>query len=308
MAERQYIERYFNILGLFLILVFPIAVGVPVFGFLIETGALFSVIYFSFRSRRLMLAIGSIGSILMATLLFGPGILLIDIWGMIIIPGTIFGRLLAQGAVPARAFFISMMIMAIGSVIIFLSERDLIIKALDSVQSWINTGLSGGPTAPPADNQFVEWTDNALAIMKRLLPALMALSSIAQLFAATVALFLILKMTGHYVRDFGSFIYWKMPFFFIYLTGLFIIMRMVGTDALKMISDNLLFFIGVFYSVFGFSVFEYFLRKIRLTLFLKILFYVGFFFLQLPGLILAAAIGMFDSYFDFRQVKAKILG
>ena len=83
---------------------------------------------------------------------------------------------------------------------------------------------------------------------------------------------------------------------------------MVGTDALKMISDNLLFFIGVFYSVFGFSVFEYFLRKIRLTLFLKILFYVGFFFLQLPGLILAAAIGMFDSYFDFRQVKAKILG
>jgi len=53
---------------------------------------------------------------------------------------------------------------------------------------------------------------------------------------------------------------------------------------------------------------EYYLKKIRLSLFLKVLFYIGIVFLQLPGLLLAALIGIFDSYFDFRKVRARIIG
>jgi len=308
MPEWQKVETYFNFFGLFLILVFPILVGIPVIGYLVETAALFCVILFSFRRRQILLAIGSMGSILMATTLFGPSLLLIGIWGMIIIPGTIFGKLLAEGAVPLRAFMISLLAMSIGSLIIFWGERELIYKALDEVQGWVNAGLMGNQTTSGSVSRPVEWVDNTIAILKRLMPALLALSGIAQLFVAVSALFFLLGRSGEYVRSFGSFIYWKMPFFCIYLTGLFIFLRLIGAENMKITADNFLLFIGIFYSVFGFSVFEYFLRKVRLTTFLKVLFYVGFLFLQLPGLVLAAVIGLFDSYFDFRNVKAKILG
>ncbi len=308
MPAWQKAEKYFNILGLLLILVFPVVVGIPLVGYLVETAALFSVILFSFRGRQILLALGSMGSILMATTLFGPSLLLIGIWGIIVIPGTVFGRMIAIGALAPRAFLISMVIISLGSLLLFWGERDLIYKALDGVQVWINTGLIGNQSTSNPSSQPSEWVESTIGVIKRLMPALLALSSIAQFFVAVSVLFFILGESGEYVRNFGSFIYWKMPFFCIYLTGLFIFLRLVGTEDMKIVADNLLFFIGIFYSVFGFSVFEYFFRKIRMTVFLKVLFYIGFLFLQLPGLILAAVIGMFDSYFDFRQVRAKILG
>jgi len=41
---------------------------------------------------------------------------------------------------------------------------------------------------------------------------------------------------------------------------------------------------------------------------LRVFFYIGLIFLQLPGLILAAVVGFIDSYFDFRKVRARIIG
>ncbi|UCD93485.1 MAG: DUF2232 domain-containing protein, partial [Candidatus Zixiibacteriota bacterium] len=106
----------------------------------------------------------------------------------------------------------------------------------------------------------------------------------------------------------GNFVHWKMPYYYVYITGALILLRLVGTELIRVFADNGILYIGFFYAVFGFSVIDYYLKKIRLSLFLKILFYIGFVFLQLPGLLLAAMIGLFDSYFDFRRVRARIIG
>ncbi|MFH2037360.1 MAG: DUF2232 domain-containing protein, partial [Candidatus Zixiibacteriota bacterium] len=103
-------------------------------------------------------------------------------------------------------------------------------------------------------------------------------------------------------------IYWKMPYYYVYLLGFSIIIRLIGDNSMKIVADNMIFFIGFFYAAFGFALFEFYLKKIKLSRFMRILFYVGFIFLQLPGLIFAAIAGLFDSYFDFRKVRAKIIG
>jgi hypothetical protein len=309
MPEWRKIEFILDFFGLFTILVFPVLIGIPVAGYIIETAALFFVVYFSYRRKQLLLTIGSIGSIVSASILFGPSMLLMGLWGMIIIPGTIFGRLMSGGLHPSRAFAISMIILSIGSLIVFWSERELIYKSLDSAQSWILADIQNGNQGPAGSNlQSADFVSEIIYMIKRLMPALWALSAVAQLLLAGMVFFIVLKSTGEFFNGFGSFIYWKMPFSIIYLTGISIAMRLAGAETVKIIADNMLLFLGIFYAVFGFSVFEYYLRKIRLTLFWRILFYVVLVFLQLPGLVMAALIGLFDSYFDFRQVKAKMLG
>ncbi|SYZ74590.1 membrane hypothetical protein [Candidatus Zixiibacteriota bacterium] len=308
MTEWRRIEPYFNIFGLFVILVFPIAVTIPVLGYFIETAALAYVILFALQRRQLFLTVGSIGSVIVASLLFGPSPMLLGLWALVIIPGTIFGKLVLYGISPGRTFVAAMIISGIISLFIFASERKLLMDSMDEMQKWVQATLMSDSGSVDEKADMTSWATNLISIIKRLMPALMALSAAAQLFVAAVAVIFLLRGIGQFAPSFGNFLFWKMSFNFIYPAGLFIVMRLAGNDLMKIVADNFLVFMGVIYAVFGFSVIEYFLRRIKASLFLKIIFYAGFVFLQLPGLVFAAALGVFDSYFDFRRVKAKMIG
>lgn len=312
MPEWPKVERYLNFIGLFLLLVFLVVVPIPVVGYLAGMGALASVVFFAFRRRQLLLAAGSIGSIVLASFLYGPSLLLLGLWAAVIIPGTLFGGLMASGIPAGKAFTVGLLASALIAMLMFWVQRDLILEALDSFHKWMQSGIASGGTA---ENAVTE-SSNGMAVMlntmikttRRLLPSLLALSAVFQLFIAAVFLFMLLKSAGGFTPSFGSFVFWKMPFNYIYLIGLFIAMRLLGPETLKITADNFLLFIGIIYAVFGFSVMEYFLRRIKLSFFLKVIFYFGFVLLYLPGLVLAALVGIFDSYFDFRHVKAKLIG
>jgi hypothetical protein len=308
MAGRQKIEQLVSYFGLFFLLIFLAAAAIPVFGYIAEIGALFTVILFAYRRRNLLLLFGSVGSILLGSSLYGANALLIGLWAMVIFPGMIFGRLLASGRSAIRAFMIGMVAISIISVALFWGEREMINQSLDAAYKWVQGGLVSGAPGGESNQDFADWTAKILAAVKRVMPSLMALSGVAQLFVGCLALFIFLKGTGEFVADFGNFVFWKMPFGFIYPAGLLIVLRLVGMEPLKIIADNGLLFLGIFYAVFGLSVVEYLLRKIKISIFLRILFYVGLFFMQVPGLIMLAALGLFDSHLDFRRVRAKLIG
>ncbi len=205
MPEWRRIEPYFNSIGLFIILVFPILAGVPVFGYLIETAALVFVILFALQRRQLFLAIGSIGSMLISALVFGPSLMLLGIWAIVVIPGTIFGRLVSQGFSPARVFLMAMIISSLISLIVFWSEKQLIFGAMDEILKWMQSVIVSGAGAAEDKSDMISWTANMAGTIKRLMPALMALSAAAQLFAAGVLVMFALKMTGHLRTDFREF-------------------------------------------------------------------------------------------------------
>jgi hypothetical protein len=308
MPDRHRIEQLITYIGFFFILIFLSAAGIPVVGYVAETGALFAVILFAYRRRSLLLMLSSVGSISMASLIYGANPLLIGLWAMVVLPGAIFGRLLAYGDSAVRAFVIAMITVSIISVFLFWGERDMIYQSLDLAHKWVQTGLISNAPQGETGKEFIDWAANILAVIKRIMPSLMALSGVAQLFIGSTVLFLFLKGTGEFVADFGSFIHWKMPFGLIYPAGLLILFRLIGTEPIKIVADNGLLFLGIFYAVFGLAVVEYTLRKVKISTFLRVLFYIGLLFMQLPGLIMLAALGVFDSYLDFRRVRAKLIG
>ncbi|MCP4705065.1 MAG: DUF2232 domain-containing protein [candidate division Zixibacteria bacterium] len=299
------IEQIANPAGILTIWAFPIVIGIPAMGYLMETIALFFVILFSFRKRYLFLTVSILGSMITLILVYGADILVISMWAKAILPGALLGYLIASGMAVSRVFLVSILSITGIVLILFLQEKTAIFQALDKALVWIENGLAGTP------NQGIEMIEvmrKTVTVIKRLMPAIMILSVITQLFVGWVLLVIFLKAIGEFFPGFVNFYYWKMPDFYLPVIGIVMITRLLGGDLLKVVADNLILFIGFFYAAFGFALFEYYLKKIKLSLFLRVLFYIGFIFLQLPGLILAAVVGLFDSYFDFRNVKARMIG
>ncbi len=305
MAFWDNIEQVTNPSGILTILAFPVVMGIPVIGYLMETIALFFVILFAFRRNYLFLAVATFGSLFLTILMYGTDILIISMWAKAIIPGALLGYLIASGMSIQRVFVLSILSITAVVLILFWQEKTAIFQALDKTQSWIESGLAG--TSNQA-GEMIELMRRTVMVIKRLMPAFMVLSVVSQLFVGWVLMVIFLKAIGEFFPGFVNFYYWKMPDYYLYIIGLAVMIRLIGGELLTVVADNIILFIGFFYAAFGFALFEYYLKKIKLSLFLRVLFYIGFIFLQLPGLILAAVVGLFDSYFDFRNVKARMIG
>lgn len=305
MAFWDNIEKITNPAGMLTIWAFPVVIGIPVFGYLMETIALFFVLLFAFQRRYLFLAVSILGSLFVAILMYGTDILIISMWAKAILPAALLGYLIASGMSISRVFLFSILAISAVVLILFLQEKTAIFQALDKALGWIEGGLAGTSNQSA---EMIELMTQTVAVIKRLIPAFMILSVVTQLFVGWVLLVIFLKAMGEFFPGFVNFYYWKMPDFYLFIIGTAVIIRLIGGELLEIVADNIILFIGFFYAAFGFSLFEYYLKKIKLSLFLRVLFYIGFIFLQLPGLILAAAVGLFDSYFDFRNVKARMIG
>lgn len=308
LPEWRDVDPYISSGCLFLSLIFLSVSGIPIFGYFVQIGAIFSIILFSFRRMNLLLAIGSVGSIVIASLLLGFSPILLAVWGGVVVPGIVLGKLMAAGSPPSKAFIKAMLFSVALSSVLFWIEKDLIFEGIDNLQKTTALLFSDIGAQEGTRSFLMEDVTKVFDVLKRLMPSLMALSGVMQLFLGWMIFILLLRGLSEFSPALGNFVYWKMPYYYVYITGVFILLRLAGTGQIQMLADNVILFLGFFYAVFGLSVFEYYLKKIRLSLFLRILFYVGFVFLQLPGLMLAALVGLFDSYFDFRRVRARIIG
>lgn len=308
MSDWSPADKIVSVLGILTILIFPLVTYIPVVGYVIQTAAIFSAMYLAFRRRAIILITGALASLVMAASVFGFSALLCTMWASVLIPATVMGWLLSAGAPTSRTFQLAIILSVIATLILFWSERDLFYAAIGQTDKFLEGSISWGNLSEARANEVREMMQTFVALVKRLLPSLLALSGVAQLFIGWVGLIILSKSLNEYAPSFRNFLYWKMPEYYVYGVGVFLLLRLLGSDAVKIVADNVILFIGFFYAVFGFSVFEFYLKKIRLSLFLRILFYIGILLLQIPGLIFAAVIGFVDSYFDFRKVKARLIG
>ncbi|MDD4051784.1 MAG: DUF2232 domain-containing protein, partial [candidate division Zixibacteria bacterium] len=93
-----------------------------------------------------------------------------------------------------------------------------------------------------------------------------------------------------------------------YLLGLILGIRLTMHGPGLAVVDNVLLILALAYAVCGLALMEHLLRRLQMPRFVKIVFYVGLLLMQIPGLIIMALVGLFDSYFDFRRVRAHTLG
>jgi hypothetical protein len=211
------------------------------------------------------------------------------------------GYLVVGGKRPSQVFAGMSLLTTILMVLVYVLVRGDLISLFEYIRGdviGVSAAVVGGKAA------LVEEINIMYNLLIHFLPSVFVIYGLALLFIGWQVTVGIEIMLGRFVPSFGKYIYWKLPYYYIYIVGGLIAIRLVGHGWIRQMADNALLVLGLVLAIFGFAAIEYFFRRIKLTLFTKILFYVLF----PPGLVIAVIVGIFDSYFDFRRVRARIIG
>lgn len=299
--ERQAIDWLLWIGSAVLILAFlPLWNIIPALAVLVQMGAVVAVIYLAYNHNYIPLAVGALGAVaLMAALGYSSVLLLL--WAGVVIPALLMGFLTGNGWSGGRAYGPAALAVVVIMTILFLVIRKDFLGLMELVKS---DTIAYVKSFSPEEAVKIASIERMVDLIGRLMPSFFILYSLALVFIGWLATVGLRQMTGRYVPSFGKFIYWKLPDYYIFVLGGFILVRLVGNEWLRIVADNAVLILMTVVAVFGFSVIEYYFRKIKLNIFTKIIFYLFF----PPALIFAVLLGIFDSYFDFRRVKARIIG
>jgi hypothetical protein len=301
--------------GLLLLVVQPFWVLLPGVSYVMEIMAIV-VILATVVELRAILAVAAalsglvIGVVMSSTLL--PVNLFFPLWAKAVLPALTLGVLVARGRGAGIAFTAAAVIAGAAMLILYIQGAAAINHQLDlfrtSMERMLTVPLAAQGYSAETVNEMSDKLAVIFRVLARLMPAMLIMSAIGQLFIAFLIVDWYYTRRDTFFPGFGSFIYWKMPEIFLYLVAVAVVIRAMATPFWQQTADNLLFMMALVYAVAGLSLVENWLRRIRLPLFVKIIFYVGLVLMQAPGLVLMALIAVFDSYFDFRRVKAHTLG
>lgn len=241
-----------------------------------------------------------------------PFDLFLTLWVKAVIPALVLGILISRGWHAGRSFGTAVLLLSLVTLVIYSYGGDIIKEQIEvarqSLYESLSTQLQTHGYSEEVLNDFRDTLGQTAFLVKHLLPGILILSGFSQLFIAFIIIELYFTRRDSYFPGFGPFIYWKIPEKIIYSLGGVLIIRLTTEGVMKMAADNFILILSFIYAVCGLALIEYLLRRLKLPTFIKVVFYLGLFFMQLPGMIIASVAGLFDSFFDFRKVKAHSLG
>lgn len=301
--------------GVFLAVTIPYWMVIPAVGFLLEIVLAIALILGVIDRHLKVLGIGLILGLLLGTF---PGMaplpfsVFFPLWLKAVLPALALAMLINRGWQAGRSFVLATLILAGLIMIMYVQGVEIIEEQIDlmieSFQSIATGTLSSQGYNTEVINEMVDWLAKTGHLIKRLLPGMLILSGTGQLFIAFVAIEWYYTRRDSYFPGFGPFVYWKIPENLIYFLGITILARLIPAGGMDTVADNIIFILAFFYAVCGLALIEHLLRRLQLPMFIKVIFYIGLFLMQLPGMMIASAAGLFDSYFDFRKVRAHTLG
>ncbi len=240
-----------------------------------------------------------------------PTALFLPMWLKAVIPSILLGALISRGGKAGKAFGLAAVLMAIFLAMTYLQSGGGLVEQInhmnDSIEKMI-TGPMGGGYSQDTANKLTDQLLYMTRILTRLLPGLIIMAGIGQLFVAFIITEWYYTRRDSYFPGFGPFIYWKVPEKVLYFLGVVLIARLVINGVVQIAADNIAFVLFVLYAVCGLALAEYALRRLRLPVIIRAVFYIGLGLMHIIGLIAASVAGLFDSYFDFRRVRAHTLG
>lgn len=288
---------------------------IPGISFLLEIYLIWGIIVSVIERRHWLIIGASVTAIILGAI---PGLAVIPMTFLlpnlikIMLPAMAIGFLLNRGMRAATVFWIAVSCTAFVMIVIYLQTADLLSELIDVAHQqsipWFKSTLASAGYSTEVMESTIDSLSRAKSTLLHLLPGLLILTGIGQVFVSMILVEWYFTRRDSYFPGFGRFIYWKMPEKLLYFWVAAILIRLIWDGPAQMVADNALLIFVSFYSVTGLSLIDYGLRKLRLPKLIRIVFYVGLFLMQVPGLIAAAAAGLFDSYFDFRKVRAHSLG
>jgi len=259
-----------------------------------------------FLHRWMLVRVGCIGALLIGLAYAGKDSSLEVIvgWSIVCLTGIICGLMTQTGKRPIRTYVTGLIFILVLALVQFGPKWPEMMQAMaqaggayvKDVEATMN--LSGSNAGTVA--RYTESLQGIVDIVVRLLPASTILSPILQ-FSVGFLWFsgvTVRGVTGESgIRPFTE---WRSPFALTLPLVAALSVRLLGGETARLIADNCLIILALFYGVTGLALVEHTLRKMGLPKGMKIAAYLLLFLLQVAGFLLTALLGFVDSFVDWR--------
>ncbi|MBU8932784.1 MAG: YybS family protein [candidate division Zixibacteria bacterium] len=239
-------------------------------------------------------------------------------WGVILSAGVVSGQLTIRGVRPRMVVTSTLIVMSVFAIAQFyMLWQEVLGTSQETIATLVEEArrqLSVIGESPERIREGLESFELMMSIAMRLVPAEMLLGTAAQFTVGYLLFLRWIEKNRLAPPQIEPFRFWKIPFLLMPAVLLFAVLRLLGGDGLSIVADNGLAVLAVLYSVAGLALVEYYLRKMQLSTFMRVLFYVMLFLLPLVSLtgslVLGVAIalgGFVDSFADWRKIRLREL-
>jgi hypothetical protein len=226
-------------------------------------------------------------------------------WFMLLAAGIVTARLSRIGSSAGNVYLAGIAIVVLVTVIQSWSNWQLVLGMsqeiiADMMQQFRNLLVGMGYPADTVESRiesFRRFPELAL----RLFPGMMVLAALAQYSAGYLLFCRWARKADPLFVGAVSFVQWKAPFGLSLPLVIAILVRLLGTDPLRLAADNAILILATYYCLSGLALAEYYLQRLSVSRLMRILFYALLFFAQLAGFLVMAFLGFLDSFLNWRQ-------
>lgn len=225
---------------------------------------------------------------------------------MIPVVGIVVARTLARRAGNLRAYLWGAAVVALGGLAVYAPQWDLLMNGFrivgeENVILIKQTMTTMGYHADAAE-EYAAQVQQLWKAMIRIIPAMTIMSLVTQ-FTVGFLWFLMRPGSG---SD-GSikmvpFSRWKVPFSLAPVLLVAAAGRLVGGETITLVADNILLVLSIYYCVGGLALLEHGLKRFKIPMFVKIVFYVMLTLSGVIGYVAIVLVGFIDSFADWRKI------
>ncbi len=268
----------------------------------------FGIARLAYEHRYRLLAVGAASAVIIACILAGPADLAFPLcgWAMLLLAGVVTGRLTRRRYRQGQVYIIGALVVTglftLQSISLWTEFLAVAPDLVDNLTAQLQQLLGSQGHNPEVVRESVDQSRQAFNIVIRLFPALTVMGTLIQFSVGYLA------FSRWVCRRESSLVwvpplYWKVPFGFSVVVMAAILLRLLGGDSLQTVGDNVLAVLATYYCVAGLALIEYFIRKLRVSRLMKVLFYLLLLLTQLMGFLVVALAGFIDSFADWRRVQ-----
>ncbi len=226
-------------------------------------------------------------------------------WCTLLAAAWVIGWRARQERSQLRIYLWGLAAIVIGGLVLFVPQWPDMMRlagvASTDVMSSLEQSLIATGYHADAARDMVEQAGKLADVTIRLMPAATIMNLMAQ-FSVGFIWFMYDGVTaGAPAGRLRPFCYWKVPFWV--TPGLIVIIagRLLGSETIVLVADNLLAALSIYYCLGGLALTEHSLRRIRLATGVKVLFYILLTLTGLLGYLALVLLGFIDSFADWRN-------
>ena len=259
--------------------------------------------------KIMLLALTALAAVLLGAV-WCPGqlvLMMFSSWLTIVGTGVVVGYRLRTETSQLRLYLWGLAIVIVGAIAVWVPQLPMLMSGVaesmapvvkDLKKSFTMAGIGEDVVA-----EYVEQARKMVAIGVHLIPSLLIMTTVMQY---SIGFLWFMQRDGERLTRTGKlcpFKRWRVPTAVIPVLAVLAIIRLIFGQTVALVTDNIMISLSVFYCVTGLSLVTYVLDKGKVSLWLRIPFFLMLTLTGILGYFGLTLLGFFDSYFDWRKPR-----